>query len=81
MMRLGSMSYYQYVCLFVELFAVTHKSLICDVNRLVCVWLTPVRDKILFIKKLVVSQIFCTFIGDLQQVTKIFNMTTDYKVT
>lgn len=37
MMRLGSMSYYQYVCLFVELFAVTHKSLICDVNRLVCV--------------------------------------------
>ncbi len=38
MMLLGSMSYYQYVCLFVELFAVTHKSLICDVNRLVCVF-------------------------------------------
>lgn len=38
MMRLGSMSYYQYVCLFVELFAVTHKSLICDVNRLGCVF-------------------------------------------
>lgn len=36
-MRLGSMSYYQYVCLFVELFAVTHKSFIRDVNRLVCV--------------------------------------------
>ena len=35
--------------------------------------LTPVRDKILFIKKLVVSQIFCTFIGDLQQVTNIFD--------
>ena len=32
-------------------------------------------------KKLVVSQIFCTFIGDLQQVTNIFDMTTDYKVT
>lgn len=32
-MRLGSMSYYQYVCLFVELFAVTHKSFIRDVNR------------------------------------------------
>ena len=30
-------------------------------------------------KKLVVSQIFCTFIGDLQQVTNIFDMTTDYK--
>ena len=42
---------------------------------------TPVRDKILFIKKLVVSQIFCTFIGDLQQVTNIFDLTTDYKVT
>ena len=43
--------------------------------------MTPVRDKILFIKKLVVSQIFCTFIGDLQQVTNIFDMTTNYKVT
>ena len=32
-------------------------------------------------KKLVVSQIFCTFIGDLQQVTNIFDMTTDCKVT
>ena len=32
-------------------------------------------------KKLVVSQIFCIFIGDLQQVTNIFDMTTDYKVT
>ena len=32
-------------------------------------------------KKLVVSQIFCTFIGDLQQVTNIFDMTTDYKDT
>ena len=32
-------------------------------------------------KKLVVSQIFCAFIGDLQQVTNIFDMTTDYKVT
>ena len=30
---------------------------------------------------MVVSQIFCTFIGDLQQVTNIFDMTTDYKVT
>lgn len=28
-------------------------------------------------KKLVVSQIFCTYIGDLQQVTNIFDMTTD----
>ena len=42
---------------------------------------TPVRDKILFIKKLVVSQIFCTFTGEFQQVTNIFDMTTDYKVT
>ena len=30
---------------------------------------------------MVVSQIFCTFIGDLQQVTNIFDVTTDYKVT
>ena len=42
---------------------------------------TPVRDKKQFIKKLVVSQIFCTFTGELQQVTNIFDMTTDYKVT
>ena len=34
-----------------------------------------------FIKKLVVSQVFCTFIGENQTVTKIFDMTTDYKVT
>ena len=32
-------------------------------------------------KKLVVSQIFCTFMGELQQVTNLFDMTTDYKVT
>ena len=42
---------------------------------------TPVRDKKEFIKKLVVSQIFCIFIGENQLVTKIFDMTTDYKVT
>ena len=30
---------------------------------------------------MVVTQIFCAFIGDLQQVTNIFDMTTDYKVT
>lgn len=41
----------------------------------------PVRNKKYFIKKLVVSQIFCAFIGDLQQITNIFDMTTDYKVT
>ena len=33
------------------------------------------------LKKLVVSQIFCIFIGENQLVTKIFDMTTDYKVT
>ena len=43
--------------------------------------LTPVRDKKQFVKKLVVSQIFCTFTGEFQQVTNIFDMTTDYKVT
>ena len=32
-------------------------------------------------KKLVVSQIFCTFMVELQQVTNLFDMTTDYKVT
>ena len=42
---------------------------------------TPVRDKKSFIKKLVVSQIFCIFIDENQLVTKIFDMTTDYKVT
>ena len=30
---------------------------------------------------MVVSQTFSTLIGDLQQVTNIFDMTTDYKVT
>ena len=30
---------------------------------------------------MVVSQIFCIFIGEKQLVTKIFDMTTDYKVT
>ena len=30
---------------------------------------------------MVVSQIFCIFIGENQLVTKIFDMTTDYKVT
>ena len=30
---------------------------------------------------MVVSQIFCTFIGENQLVTKTFDMTTDYKVT
>ena len=30
---------------------------------------------------MVVSQIFCTFIGELQQVTNLFDVTTDCKVT
>ena len=30
---------------------------------------------------MVVSQIFCTFMGELQQVTNLFDMTTDCKVT
>ena len=30
---------------------------------------------------MVVSQTFCTFIGENQLVTNIFDMTTDYKVT
>ena len=42
---------------------------------------TPVRDKKIVYKKLVVSQIFCTFLGELQQVANLFNMTADCKVT
>ena len=35
----------------------------------------------MFIKKLVVLQMFCIFIGENQLFTNIFDMPTDYKVT